>query len=206
MPNFKRVKQSRDSPKDSQMPKFSKRFKKAHNAPEEATSEPPLADTLAFRNHHSTSTPVPSEDGLPIQPLPEQNAVQSETNLQQTADQSQVPSETLSHLGNSERRLEEAAKKLNKVIPKESFLSDHLEITGCADINTIADNVASAIGTLMSERNIDRTKQSVVKTLLKGWVKKALPFIQQGLSAASVLEKRVRSDWWHSKRFLLLMD
>jgi hypothetical protein len=39
----------------------------------------------------------------------------------------------------------------------------------------------------MNKRNVDESKQPAVKPLLmKGWVKKALPFVQNGLRAAKV--------------------
>ena len=181
------------------MPKFWKRFsKKYRNTPEEPIAAPPTdgltsgndplgSSTSASRSQTSKGVSSAAEDGPPKRP-PRPNSAQPETNLQQTADQPQAPSGLLSSTEYAEKRLKEAAEKLEKVIPKEVLQSGKLEINGCADINTMADNVALAIGRLMNQRNIDESKQSAVKTLMKGWVKKALPFIQHGLSAASVLK------------------
>jgi hypothetical protein len=83
--------------------------------------------------------------------------------------------------------LSEAAAKLDKAIPADMKIS---VVLNCADVNSLADNVGSAISTLMQQKNIDKSNEHVLKSLTKCWIKKVFPFIQQGLKAASVLNPR----------------
>jgi hypothetical protein len=172
----------------------------------EATSAPPTDKVSIGSNPQASSNSATlsqvsknliSEADAPAEGRPPKSNAPEEKGPEQS-DRSNSPSNTLTPVEVAEASLKAAAKKLEKAIPKEVLESGKLEIKGCADINTLADNVALAIGSLMNERNVAESKQSVVKTLLKGWVKKALPFLQHGLSttkaglsAASVLKLRV---------------
>jgi hypothetical protein len=126
------------------------------------------------------STDVPSRN--PTTPADTIEPENTQTNAEQRSD-------TPPSLAGAEARLKEAARKLQTLIPEDVLQCGELkfnDIEGCADINSLADNVGLAIATLMDQRNVEKSNQSAVKTLMKGWVKKVLPFIQQGLSFATV--------------------
>jgi hypothetical protein len=172
------------------MSKFLKRItKRPRNSPDQGATSTSLPEGLRPASPSTSpsvaraSENVSSEHGAPADLPPKPNTTQPQDHQQQTAGQQKA---TPTPLKTAEARLKEAANKLQKVIPEQLLESDKLEIKGCADINPMADDVALAIGRLMDQRNVDEAKQSVVKTLMKGWVKKALPFIQYGLNSAKV--------------------
>jgi hypothetical protein len=59
-------------------------------------------------------------------------------------------------------------------------------IQGYADLGTVAESLVCVMETMIDEKSIEESKKSTAKALIKSWVKKALPFIEQGLSAATV--------------------
>jgi len=148
----------------------------------EAADSAPASSTYTFEVRHQPPGHVSSEDALP----PQLGAEQPKEDPQPSVDLPSALPKSLTAFEAAEERLKDAAKNLEKIIPTEVLESEKLEIKGCADINTLADNIAVAIGRLMNKRNVEETKQSTVKTLMKGWVKKALPFVQNGLSATTV--------------------
>jgi hypothetical protein len=84
-------------------------------------------------------------------------------------------------------KLNEAAAKLRRMLPEDN--QPQMEsIQACADLSTLAESLASVMETIMDERNIEESSKPA-KTPIQSWVKKALPFIEQGLSAATVLFK-----------------
>jgi hypothetical protein len=92
----------------------------------------------------------------------------------------------------AEKRLKKAAKELQKLIPADIAQSEDLEIKtikGCADINSLADKVGSAVVKVMEHRSMEIEKQPAVQKLLKSWVKNVLPFVHQGLSIAKVVPR-----------------
>jgi hypothetical protein len=92
----------------------------------------------------------------------------------------------------AEKRLKKAAEELQKLIPADIAQSEDLEIKtikGCADINSLADRVGSAVVKVMEHRRMEIEKQPAVQKLLKSWVKNVLPFVHQGLSIAKVFPK-----------------
>jgi hypothetical protein len=92
----------------------------------------------------------------------------------------------------AEKRLKKAAEELQKLIPADIAQSEDLEIKtikGCADINSLADKVGSAVVKVMEHRSMEIAKQPAVQKLLKSWVKNVLPFVHQGLSIAKVFPR-----------------
>jgi hypothetical protein len=83
--------------------------------------------------------------------------------------------------------LNTAAAKLGRMLP-ENFKRDGEigSIRGYADLHTLAESLASVMETMMDERSIEELKKPAATTLIKSWIKKALPFIEQGLTAATV--------------------
>jgi hypothetical protein len=154
----------------------------------ESGDSPPASSASANPAAQPAENVSPEDGGHSEPDVPKAGAARLEgDDPEQQTDQQGEHLETDNPLNEAEKRLEESAEKLDKAIPRSKILrSGELKIKGCADINSMADNVAYAIGALMKERNIDQPQQSVVKALIKGWVKKALPFIQKGLTAATV--------------------
>ena len=73
----------------------------------------------------------------------------SQENRQQEAESREDDAETSQPLTDAERRLKDAAEKLDKMIPEDMRIN---AVDNCADVNSLADNVGSAITTLMAQR------------------------------------------------------
>jgi hypothetical protein len=86
-------------------------------------------------------------------------------------------------------KLKKTAAKLGQLLP-EDLRNGEIKmdsIRGYSDLNTLADNVSAVMETMMDQRStIEESKKRTAKTFLKTWAKKALPFIEQGLSVATV--------------------
>jgi hypothetical protein len=94
--------------------------------------------------------------------------------------------------GTAAAQSKKAAEELKKLIPADIAQSEDLEIKtikGCADINSLADRVGSAVVKVMEHRRMEIEKQPAVQKLLKSWVKNVLPFVHQGLSIAKVFPR-----------------
>lgn len=83
-------------------------------------------------------------------------------------------------------RLNEAGENLKQKIPEDILASSTFEIKPSADINSLANNIGSALVTMMDQRNIEKAKQSKVKTMITEWAKKTIPFVEKGLTIADV--------------------
>lgn len=127
---------------------------------------------------------MPTENPTQVSPPAAIETAPPQENQQQKAELQEDEAETSQCLTDAERRLKEAAEKLDKIIPDDMKIS---AVDICADVNSLADNVGSAITTLMAQRNIDKLNEHVLKSLTKRWIKKVFPFLQQGLKAAAVL-------------------
>lgn len=101
----------------------------------------------------------------------------------------QTPAERPSKLESAQRELDKAAAKLREVIPADVLQREVLDIGSIqdsADVSYIAENLGSFIESMMHEQNIKESGKSAIPTLIKGWVKKTLPFIHTGLTTAKV--------------------
>jgi hypothetical protein len=90
-------------------------------------------------------------------------------------------------LGMADKKLKEAAKTLEKLLPPDllSSLRREMESTrGSADINALAESLGSIIEVLMRERDIEEAPSGL--SVIKVWAKKALPFLEKGLDVATV--------------------
>lgn len=90
-------------------------------------------------------------------------------------------------LGAAEKKLEEAAKKLEGLLPPDLMSSQREKmesIKGSVDINALAESLGSIIEVLMHDRDIEEAPSGL--SMIKIWVKKALPFIEHGLDVATV--------------------
>ena len=90
-------------------------------------------------------------------------------------------------LGAAKKKLEEAARKLEGLLPLDLMSSQREKmesIKGSADINALAESLGSIIEVLMRDRDIEEAPSGL--SLIKIWVKKALPFIEHGLDVATV--------------------
>jgi hypothetical protein len=83
-------------------------------------------------------------------------------------------------------RLNKAAEQLKEKIPNDIQGSTSLEVKGSADVNSLADNIGSAMVMMMDSRKVEQSKQSRVQALVIDWAKKTIPFVQQGLTIANV--------------------
>jgi hypothetical protein len=92
-------------------------------------------------------------------------------------------------------KLETAVSNLNVAAAKlEEMLPEDLRdggtkmdsIQGYADLHTLTESLASVMETMMLERNIDESNKPTARAVIISWVQKALPFIEQGLSVATV--------------------
>jgi hypothetical protein len=88
--------------------------------------------------------------------------------------------------GDAVNKLNEAVEKLKQKIPQDILTSSTFEIKPSADINSLANNIGSALVTMMEQRNIEKAKQSNVKMMITEWAKKAIPFVEKGLTIANV--------------------
>jgi len=90
---------------------------------------------------------------------------------------------------NAEDSVNRAADELKKHIPEEFVGTVGLEpglVARSADINSLSRQISSTVGIVMNRRRIDKSRQGVIKVVTSSWVRTALPYIQQGLSAAQV--------------------
>lgn len=98
-------------------------------------------------------------------------------------------------LQTAQSKLETAAEKLKRLLPEEFSGQDELKMEGFADLNAVAQRLGSIVETLMYDRDVEETRKPVVLNLIKSWVKKALPFIEQGLTAATVIGSLLIADF-----------
>ena len=90
---------------------------------------------------------------------------------------------------NADESVNKAADELKKLIPEAFIGTIGLEpglVARSSDINSLSRQISSTVGVLMDRRSIDKSKQGVIKVVTSSWVRTALPYIQQGLSAAHV--------------------
>ena len=86
----------------------------------------------------------------------------------------------------AQERLNKASNKLKAKIPQEILESTNVEIQASADINSLADNIESALVAMMDLRNIQKSRQTRVRVLVMEWSKKTIPFVKTGLTIAKV--------------------
>jgi hypothetical protein len=86
----------------------------------------------------------------------------------------------------AQKRLNEAAAKLEKNISAELLASRNFEIKGSADVNSLANNIGSALVMIMEQRDVEKPKQSHARDLVTEWAKKTIPFIETGLTVTNV--------------------
>lgn len=93
-------------------------------------------------------------------------------------------------LASAEKKLKEAAKKLEGLLPPDLVSSQETEmesVKGSADINAISESLGTIVEALMRDRHIVAEKETQTGlSLIKIWVKKALPFVEHGLHIAKV--------------------
>jgi hypothetical protein len=150
----------------------------------EPNSETALADPeLPPYTSHSNYAPTSLSTSVNVEeqgkkPLQRAEALQPNDKLPPTV-----------HILLAEERVKAAAEKLKKKIPQEIFQTEALEIKpihGCADINSLSQLIESAIGTLMEQQQFENSEQTMIQALTNAWVKKVIPFVQQGLSIVKV--------------------
>lgn len=156
---------------------------------------------VSSAKHNSRSNII--EHSEPENVVPLIPAVQVETappsseQIVVTAQQSPVSGEkngsqgitSDSEVSPAEARLQEAAAKLKSKLMMDLLHEVNMDfgpIQGHSDINSVAQQIGTAVVALMDQRHIAKSKQGPAKTFVQTWVKKALPFIQDGLSAAKV--------------------
>ena len=81
-------------------------------------------------------------------------------------------------------KLKKAVEKLEKKIPSDFQGKATFEVPGGADINSLTDDIGSKLVTMMDLRNNQSKKR--VQNFVIDWAKKTIPFIQPGLTVASV--------------------
>ena len=139
--------------------------------------QPPAASLRASDGGSiSNSAPRDSQSAVARQRRPAQDSV----------SQDALPGSTAR---NAEDSVNKAADELKKLIPEEFIGSVGLEpglVARSADINSLSRQISSTVGILMDRRSVDKSKQGFIKVVTSSWVKTALPYIQQGLSAAHV--------------------
>jgi hypothetical protein len=92
-------------------------------------------------------------------------------------------------LERAQKALDKAATRLKGLLPEDILKNEQVKmdsIPGSADVSSLAENIGSVVDLLMREGSDDDTDTLAVQHLIKGWVKKALPFIHSGLKAAKV--------------------
>jgi hypothetical protein len=108
-----------------------------------------------------------------------------ETSPPRGAEKKEEENELPTNVAQAIDKLNKSAEKLKDSLPKTMIQeSATFKVDGGADINALADNVGSTLVALMSAQD-SKSKQKA-QSLLVEWAKKAIPFIQPGLSVASV--------------------
>jgi hypothetical protein len=162
------------------------------------TKAPDDASSIHVRTRESRETQSPpnfptgsptnrtlqlSAVGEPILRLKARNEAES-------APQRDIPSlSPLEPNSTGERTLREAAENLKKELQKSGMDSSGFEfelIHGSYDMNTLAYNLERCLGAIMDNSNVSLSNQNAVKTFVKEWAKKSIPFIEKGLTAAEV--------------------
>jgi hypothetical protein len=87
----------------------------------------------------------------------------------------------------AEAVLNEAAEKLEKAFPEDVQRKFQINpIHGSADISSLSQSIQDVLGQIMDKDQIEEKEQTLVKAVTNTWVKKAIPFVQKGLSVAKV--------------------
>ena len=98
-----------------------------------------------------------------------------------------VGEESLStSLAIAKAQLNKAGENLKKEIPEEFLGNANFEIKASADIVSLGDNIGSALVTMMDQRNVEKSKQSLARRFVTQWARKTIPYIETGLTVANV--------------------
>jgi hypothetical protein len=81
----------------------------------------------------------------------------------------------------AEAALNEALEKRFPTTPNATSASPQF-----TDLNSLTENVEDVIGQMMDKNKIEENEQALVKAVTNHWVKKAIPYVQKGLSVAEV--------------------
>jgi hypothetical protein len=98
-----------------------------------------------------------------------------------------VGEESLStSLAIAKAQLNKAGENLKKNMPKEFLGNAIFEIKASADIISLGDNIELALVTMMDQRNVEKSKQSLARSFVTQWARKTIPYIETGLTVANV--------------------
>lgn len=156
----------------------SSRFRSTSQAGEESKS-PKSSNTAQAKPTSIREAPKALRPGV-ASPLP-----RSKQNVQHASKQA---ASKWTRLGAAKKKSEEAAKKLEGLLPPDLMTSQREKmesIKGSVDINALAESLGSIIEVLMRDRDIEEAPSAGL-SMIKIWVKKALPFIEHGLDVATV--------------------
>jgi len=82
--------------------------------------------------------------------------------------------------------LKKAGEELEKQLPLDIRASTKFEVKASADINALAESIGSTLEVMMDRSNVEKSKQKPAVRLLTEWAKKALPFVETGITVANV--------------------
>jgi hypothetical protein len=72
----------------------------------------------------------------------------------------------------AKERLNKAGEKLRKKIPQSILEGADFEIKASADVTSLADNIGSALVTMMDQRKVEKSKQSRARGFVVEWPRK----------------------------------
>jgi hypothetical protein len=127
----------------------------------------------------------------PTEPLADPAAAVVETHpTAADAKQEELPAS----IAIAQDRLDKAGENLKKKLPADLLASVHFEVKASADINSLADDLGSALVAMLEQANVKKTEQSHARTLVTEWAKKTIPFVETGLTVANVLSRTLQQE------------
>jgi len=131
---------------------------------------------------NATACSPPTEPPLKPRTEPASTAVGTKAAVNTDAGEEKLPID----VATAQERLNKAGEKLEKKLPADLLASSDFKIKASADVNSLADNIGSALVTFMEQRDVEKSEQSHARNLITEWVKKTIPFIETGLTIANV--------------------
>lgn len=144
---------------------------------------PPASDSAVIKPGPSTEPPstVPPVDSITSSAEAETRGKASGKDGEDVQKEEKLPAS----VALAKDRLNKAAEELQKKLPEDIERSTILEVEGGADINSLADDISSALVKMMEQRNVERSMEPVQGFVIE-WAKKTIPFIQMGLTIVKV--------------------
>jgi hypothetical protein len=126
----------------------------------------PDVSTIGAPGHKAF--PAASDQALPAAPT-------EESKDSTAADHKETLPPSVAH---AIERLNKAAQRLQNNLPEDISKGANFKVEGSRDINSLADNIGSALVKMMEQRQVEESKQSHARSVVVEWAKKTIPFVK----------------------------